>query len=79
MLGELAETKLRIADDFTDGAQEQLWWEAAEHLTQALHLLGSDEEPSLYVRERGAWLWLRLARVLKLLGLPARKKPRLPR
>ena len=69
---EFAETKLRIAEDFADGAREQLLWEAAEHLRAAIHLLGRSEDTQ-HDRLEGAALYLALAQVLGELNMPTRE------
>lgn len=81
VLAQFAETKLRIAEDFTDGAREQLLWEAAELLAEAAELLaepviftGEDHrDPSRDDLERGALLCLLRAQVLVKLNMPARE------
>lgn len=72
VLSEFAETKLRLAEDFTDGARDQLLWEAAEDLKAALSLLGSSEDPEPDGVEKAAMLCLRRAEVLAMLNMPTR-------
>jgi ATP-dependent DNA helicase RecG len=69
-LVKFAEAKILLAKDFTDGAREQLLWEAGEHLRDAISLIGKAEpsEP-----EWAARLGMQRAHVLELLDMPARE------
>ena len=69
VLAEFAETKLRIAEEFADGAREQLLWEAAELMKEALVRLGEEDEVSLAY---GASLGVMRAETLIKLDMPAR-------
>lgn len=71
VLYEFAETKLRIAEDFIDGAREQLLWEAAEMLTEPIAGSGKKASPRALLVQR-AWMHVKRAEALEKLDMPAR-------
>lgn len=74
VLAHFAETKIRIAEDFDDGAREQLLWEAAELLHEACLSFGREiSDDSWIARRREALLCLQRAHVLVKLNMPARE------
>lgn len=70
VLAEFAETKHQLAEEFTNGAREQLLWEAAELLEEAVSLLMDDEPGTTALK--AAELCAQRAQILIELDLPAR-------